>query len=96
METATIVLISVLSTLSVVFIIALVFISFYKLNKKIDELTDSFYRDINAIDNNNNSKVDALKREMDSRCDKLDSKIKLSKTDSNVSEPSNSKKILEG
>ncbi len=95
METATIILLSVLSTLGAVAIITLVVVAFYKLSRKVDIISDELHNSINQqrteIDSELtlrsdeiNSQLQELKRELDSRCDKLDNKIKTSTTQKQV------------
>ena len=89
METSTIILITVLSTLSVVAIITMVVVAFYKLGKSVDDLENNIYKSLdetrtdmfNLRDENTNHfnlELSQLRKELDSRFDKLDNKIRLS------------------
>ena len=91
METATIIVLSVLSTLSVVAIITLVVVSFFTVGRKIDELETNVFNQMREQIADAELKIVNLKkdtclehleirRELDSRCDKLDNKIKASNT----------------
>jgi len=91
METPTIILISILSTLSVVAIIALVVVAFVKQGRKIVKLEEDLRRSILKLEDETrirtNRLMDDYTREfenvrkfIDSRCDKLDLKIKNSGT----------------
>ncbi|HWY36844.1 MAG TPA: hypothetical protein VNX68_19520 [Nitrosopumilaceae archaeon] len=106
METATIIVLTVLSTLSVVAIIALVVVSFYSLNRKVDTIEEGLMVSINknrddlelAQENSNKEiglQFDLIKRELDSRCDKLALKIKTSIT-STEAIPTTTSKVLLG
>lgn len=89
----TVILVSVLSTLGVVSILAGIVVAFMKVNRKVDDRTNStnmeFERMFNHIEEKNteiyrtiddlNNKIDDKYKDccsfVDSRCDKLDSKI---------------------
>lgn len=112
METSTIILITVLSTLSVVAIITMVVVAFYKLGKSVDDLENNIYKSLdetrtdmfNLRDENTNHfnlELSQLRKELDSRFDKLDNKIRLSTMNlSNsagpISQSENTKQILQG
>lgn len=100
METTTIILLSVLSTLSVVAIITVVAVSFGRLNRKVDKLEEQVYLYINNERTNVETRLNDICGEyrgefekvrgtIDSRCDKLDSKIKNSNFESQ-------KQVLQG
>jgi biopolymer transport protein ExbB/TolQ len=104
METATIILLSVLSTLGVVAIITLVVVSFYKLGRKVDTSENNVFKsleetreemyNITAADRDDSSRqLEELRRELDSRCDKLDHKIKSSTAPSTLE---TNKTVLQG
>ena len=97
METATIILLTVLSTLSVVAIITMIVVSFYKLRGKVDELENSVFRYIEEKETSTDSRFVELERGIDSRFDKLDNKIKLSNNTASATGPvANAKQILQG
>ncbi len=112
METSTIILLSVLSTLAVVAIVATIVVAFSKLGRRINNLaeetnttfaqrSDEINNDINYVVNNLNSSISELKREMDSRFDKFDNKLKLSTMNlansaGPVSQTETKKEILQG
>jgi Na+/H+ antiporter NhaB len=107
METTTTILLSVLSTLSVVAVITIVVVSFMKLRRRVDSNNDECFRAMDStrmdLENRIHEVTGSLTREseeirriIDSRCDKLDSKIKSL---SNVSGPvtsSETKQVLQG
>jgi len=86
METIILILISVASTLGVVAIVTAIVVAFFKLKNKVD------YTDLDSLTNEMNQRFDDLyrttndtdletRRVIDSRCDKLDTKIQnLNKT----------------
>jgi hypothetical protein len=87
METTTIILLSVLSTLSVVAVITIVVVSFARLRRRVDSNHDDCFRVIDStrmdlenrideITGNLSREAEDIRRTIDSRCDKLDSKIK--------------------
>jgi hypothetical protein len=112
METTTIILLSVLSTLSVVAVITIVAVSFMRLGKRvdgnnddchraIDALTHELYAKINEVTDSFSREYDDIRRTIDSRCDKLDSKIKSGINDTagthiNASSEKQIKQILQG
>jgi Sec-independent protein translocase protein TatA len=109
METATIILLSVLSTLGVVAIITLVVVAFSKLGRTVDELETNVFKALEEareelIETSNtdreqtNRQLDELRRELDSRCDKLDNKIKSSTSNlaNDVGPVGNTKQVLQG
>lgn len=81
METSTIILLSVLSTLGVVAIITMVVVAFFKLGRKIRNVEEILSNDILNSRNDFSRDFDELRREIDSRLDKLNNKIKLSTMD---------------
>ena len=106
METSTIILISVLSTLGAVAIIALVAVAFYKLGGKIEKLEDNVFRTIDETKRELITdheeiyrQMGEIRREMDSRCDKLDNKIQKSigvNAAGPVVNTSSTKQVLQG
>lgn len=109
METTTVILLSVLSTLSVVAIIALVVVSFNKLGRKVNTLEDILSREITQRSDELNSRMNNIvdefsiefanmKKFVDSRCDKLDAKIKSSGENAAGTHVNagNSKQVLQG
>lgn len=89
METTTVILLSVLSTLSVVAIITLVVVSFIKLGRKVNFIEEHLSREMcqrsdeintrmNTIVDEFSKEFEGMKKFIDSRCDKLDAKIKTS------------------
>ncbi|HUS49711.1 MAG TPA: hypothetical protein VMZ91_06070 [Candidatus Paceibacterota bacterium] len=106
MGTTTIILLSVLSTLSVVAVITIVVVSFSRLRSRVDSNNDECYRQMDAVREEFVSKVneleniftresDEIRRVIDSRCDKLDSKIK-SISESGPVTSSEKKQVLQG
>ena len=81
METSTIILLSVLSTLGVVAIITMVVVAFFKFGRKIRNVEEILSNDILDSRNDFSRDFDELRREIDSRLDKLNNKIKLSTMD---------------
>ena len=97
METTTIIFLKILSTLCVVTVIALVVVAIFRLGRKIDELDNTVNQSINFGDEELRKDINELHRELDSRCDKLDNKIKISNNTANVAGPvANAKQILQG
>jgi biopolymer transport protein ExbB/TolQ len=105
METATIILLSVLSTLGVVAIISMVVVAFYKLGRKVDtlennvfksleETREEMYRISTAHSDELCLKLDEIRREMDSRFDKTHEKIKFEKIKFSKTDLSNSSEPL--
>lgn len=108
METTTTILLSVLSTLSVVAVITIVVVSFMKLRIRVDNNNDECFRAMDSIRMDLENRIDEvtgnlsrdsdeIRRIIDSRCDRLDAKIKLYV--SNKSEPvtsSETKQVLQG
>jgi hypothetical protein len=84
METATIIVLSVLSTLGVVAIISLVVVSFYKMGRKVDILEESVFKCLEEYREESHKHLEELRREVDSRCDKLDNKITKTSTAPNL------------
>ena len=81
METSTIILLSVLSTLGVVAIITMVVVAFFKLGRKIRNVEEILSNEILNSRNDFSRDFDELRREIDSRLDKLNNKIELSTMD---------------
>lgn len=101
METSTIILLSVLSTLGVVAIITMVVVTFFKLGRKIIKIEEILSNDIIETRNDFSKEFEELRREIDSRLDKLNHKIKVSTMDlSNSAGPvvptEKTKQILQG
>lgn len=100
-ETSTIILLSVLSTLGVVAIITMVVVAFFKLGRKIRNVEEILSNDILNSRNDFSRDFDELRREIDSRLDKLNNKIKLSTMDLHnaagpVGQSEQTKQILQG
>ena len=107
METTTTILLSVLSTLSVVAVITIVVVSFVKLRSRVDNnhdeccrIIDSTRMDLeNRIDEVTGNIIrdsDEVRRLIDSRCDKLDSKIKSIGIDAAGTHVNSTKQVLQG
>ena len=108
METTTIILLTVLSTLSVVAVITMIAVAFSRLSRRVDELENSVFKCIEEreqeirlivtkLETDTDSCFVELERGIDSRLDKLDNKIKLLNNTANTTGTVvNAKQILKG